>query len=200
MGRDVIDPLFDGEDDAATPLTVEEREQLIPTYITNRAELNEAEQLGIAAADRWAFNRTRNILDIAFLLALHKRMFGDVWRWAGEVRTTARNIGIDAHRIIAELGQRIDDAQYWIDQQIYDPDEIAIRFHHRLTQIHPFPNGNGRFARLAADLLVVKLGRDRFSWGRKTLADIGETRRHYVEALRAADRNEIASLLAFGRL
>ena len=152
------DPLFDAEDDAATPLTPDERAQLIPTYITTRAQLNEAEQIGIADADRWAFRRKRDVLDEDFLLALHKRMLGGVWQWAGTFRNTERNIGIAAYLIGVELRTLIGDVKYWIEHNTFPIDEIAVRFHHRLVAIHPFPNGNGRHSRLAADLLIVSLG------------------------------------------
>jgi Fic-DOC domain mobile mystery protein B len=153
------DPLFDGDDEANTPLTAEEREQLIPTYITERAELNEAEQVNIAQANAW-LSRTRNkdVLDDAFIRELHRRMFDDVWKWAGRYRTTARNIGIDAYRIPTEVRQLVDDTRYWVEHQTYLPDEIAIRFSHRLVSIHPFPNGNGRISRLAADIMAMELG------------------------------------------
>lgn len=193
------DPLFDAEDEATTPLTAEEREGLIPAYITLRHELNEAEQIGIEEADRWAFARKRDLLDERFLKSLHKRMFGQVWRWAGDFRTTARNIGIDAYRIGMELRQLLDDARYWVEHQTYPADEIAVRFHHRLVAIHPFPNGNGRHARLAADLLAVQLGVPRFTWGRANLVEPKDTRLAYVAALRAADGHDIAPLLAFAR-
>lgn len=195
----MTDPLFDGNDEANTPLEPDEREGLIPTYITLRAELNEAEQIGIADADRWAFSRKRDVLNISFLQALHRRMFGNVWRWAGAYRTTPRNIGIDAYRIAVELTQLVDDTQFWIGNGIYPPDEIAIRFHHRLVFIHAFPNGNGRHARLAADLLIVQLGQKRFSWGSASLVAAAETRQNYVAALRAADGHEITQLLHFAR-
>lgn len=193
------DPLFDGDDDAATPLTAEEREALIPTYVTLRRELNEVEQIGIADADRWAFARTRNVLDEPFLKNLHKRMFGRVWRWAGAYRTTPRNIGIDAYRIMPELHQLLDDVRYWIDHATYPPDEIAVRFHHRLVFIHPFPNGNGRHARLAADLLALQLALPRFTWGSANLVEPQATRAAYVGALRAADGHDIEPLLTFAR-
>jgi Fic-DOC domain mobile mystery protein B len=193
------DPLFDEDDDANTPLTAEEREGLIPTYIALRAELNEAEQIGIANAERWAFSRRRVILETAFLQQLHKRMFGDVWKWAGQFRTSARNIGIDAYRIPVELRSLCDDTRYQIANTTYAPDEIAIRFHHRLVFIHAFPNGNGRHARLAADLLARQLGAQRFTWGSANLVDAAEARRRYVEALRAADAHDITALLAFAR-
>lgn len=193
------DSLFDGDDDAATPLTPEERDGLIPSYITLRRELNEAEQINIADADRWAFSRKRDVLDEPFLRTLHKKMFGKVWRWAGQYRMTARNIGIDAYRIAGELAQMLGDVRYWIDHGTYEPDEIAVRFHHRLVFIHPFPNGNGRHARLAADLFIVGLGASRFTWGRINLVDPAETRAAYVAGLRAADGHDIAPLLAFAR-
>lgn len=193
------DPLFDANDKAATPLTPDERRQLIPTYITTRAQLNEAEQIGITEADSWAFARKRDVLSEKFLLGLHKRMFGKVWRWAGAFRTTARNIGVDAYQIGIELRGLLDDVRYWIENQTYTPDEIAVRFHHRLVWIHPFPNGNGRHARMAADLLAVSLGCPRFSWGSASLVKPDETRARYVAALKAADDHDITPLLAFAR-
>lgn len=195
----MTDPLFDPDDDAATPLDPEERLQLLPTYITTRPQLNEAEQINITEADVWAFSRRRDVLSEAFLLGLHRRMFGRVWRWAGTIRTTERNIGVEAYRIAIELRSLLDDVRYWIDHATFPPDEIAVRFHHRLVWIHPFPNGNGRHARLAADLLAVALGRPRFSWGRANLVAAAATRAAYVAALKAADDHDIAPLLAFAR-
>ena len=140
------DPLFTDDDDANTPLTDEEREQLIPAYITLRHELNEAEQINIGQALRWAAARKkRDVLDQNFLRQLHKRMFGDVWRWAGQYRTSARNIGADAYRITMDVHQAIGDACYWIEHKTYPPDEIAVRFSHRVVAIDPIPKGNGRF-------------------------------------------------------
>ncbi|MFN0023606.1 MAG: mobile mystery protein B [Parvularculaceae bacterium] len=193
------DPLVDADDDAATPLTPEERAQIIPTYITERAQLNEAEQHNITAADLWAFKRKRDVLDTDFLLRLHKRMFGKVWKWAGSIRKTERNIGINPIRISVELRTLLDDGAYWIKCETYPPDEIAVRFHHRLVLIHPFPNGNGRHARLAADLLTVRLEQPRFSWGSGNIAKPAATRAAYITALKAADAHDIAPLRAFAR-
>lgn len=194
------DPLFIDDDDANTPLTDEEREQLIPAYITLRHELNEAEQINIGQALRWATARKkRDVLDQNFLRQLHKRMFGDVWRWAGQYRTSARNIGVDAYRITMDVHQAIGDACYWIEQKTYLPDEIAVRFSHRLVAIHPFPNGNGRVSRLIGDLLAQQLEQEPFTWGRANLVDAGETRARYIEALRAADNHDIKPLLLFAR-
>lgn len=193
------DPLIDAEDDASTPLTPEERDALIPSYITQRRELNEAEQVGIDDASRWAFSRMRDVLIDEFLCQLHRRMFGDVWKWAGQFRTTPRNIGVDAWQISPELRQLLDDVRYWIEHQTYAPDEIAVRFHHRLVWIHPFPNGNGRLSRLAADLLAVQLGQERFTWGSGNLVTIADLRKRYVDALRAADGLVVEPLLEFAR-
>ena len=193
------DPLLDPGDDAATPLEPEERRQLIPTYIMTRAQLNEAEQIGITAADEWAFKRKRDVLNEKDLLALHKRMFGKVWKWAGAFRTTERNIGVSPYLIATQLRMLLDDVRFWIDNKTYEADEIAVRFHHKLVWIHPFPNGNGRHARMAADLLAVSLGRPRFTWGSASLVEAADTRAQYVAALRAADAHDIAPLLAFAR-
>ncbi|NLS21354.1 mobile mystery protein B [Rhizobium sp. P40RR-XXII] len=193
------DPLFLDDDEANTPLTAEEREQLIPSYITLRHELNEAEQINIGEGLRWAMSRKRNVLDQDLLNELHRRMFGDVWRWTGQYRTTPRNIGVDAYRIATDVRHIVDDARYWVEHETYSPDEIAVRFSHRLVAIHPFPNGNGRFSRLVGDLLARQLQRPPFSWGRSNLIDAGETRARYVAALRAADNHEIKLLLEFAR-
>ena len=193
------DPLFGDEDVANTPLTAEEREQLIPSYITLRHELNEAEQVNIGQALRWTMARRRNVLDQEFLSGLHRRMFGDVWRWAGHYRTTTRNLGVDAYRIAMDVHQLVDDGRYLAQHEIYPPDEIAVRFSHRLVAIHPFPNGNGRLSRLVGDLLGRQLGEPVFTWGRAGLIDAGETRARYVAALRTADGYDIGPLLAFAR-
>jgi Fic-DOC domain mobile mystery protein B len=193
------DPLFDDDDEANTPLTPEEREGLIPAYITLRHELNEAEQVNIGQGFRWAMARRRNILDSDGLSELHRRMFGEVWRWAGEYRRTGRNIGVDAIRIPMDVRALVDDGRFWVEHGTYEPDELAIRFSHRLVAIHPFPNGNGRHSRLVADLLARQLGRPPFSWGRANLVDAGETRARYVAALRAADGHDLGPLLAFSR-
>lgn len=188
------------EEDGNTPLSAEERLGLIPSYITLRHELNEAEQINITEGEKWAIRRTSDWLNENHLRELHKRMFGEVWSWAGDYsREINRRIGSDSFQIPLDMRQMFDDVRYWIDNATYPPDEIALRFHHRLTQIHPFPNGNGRLSRLAADLLARQLGRDYFTWGRTNLAEPNETRRHYIDALRAADGHDIEPLLEFAR-
>lgn len=191
------------EPEDATPLEPQEREGLLQTWITHRRDLNEAEEENIVEGAAWARGRRRlpleRMLSEDFMRMLHKRMFGDVWQWAGTFRATERNIGIQAYRIGIELASLLNDVRYWIEHETFPPDEIAIRFHHRLVAIHPFPNGNGRHARLAADLLIERLGGSPFSWGGGSLANVGELRARYVAALRAADNHDIAPLIEFAR-
>lgn len=191
--------VFQEPDDAATPLAPEEKADLIPAYISTRRELNAAEQENIARGQAWALERQRDILTESFVKELHRRMLGDVWRWAGNFRNSARNIGVDHWDIQPALRVLLDDVKMWIDQKSYPPDEIAVRFHHRLVQIHPFPNGNGRHSREMADLLIRQLGGQRFSWGSGGLRNASELRRRYIDALHAADSYDIGPLLAFAR-
>jgi Fic-DOC domain mobile mystery protein B len=199
MGGDMSDDFLVEHDDASTPLSAEELEGLIPSYITLHSELNEAEQANILDVEEWAFKRKRDVLTEKFLNDLHKRMFGRVWKWAGEHRHTGKNIGVDAYHIPVELRQLLDDVRFWINNDTYQPDEIAARFHHKLVWIHIFPNGHGRHARLATDLLITALGQPHFTWGRENLVDANETRQAYVDTLRSADQHDCGPLLAFVR-
>jgi Fic-DOC domain mobile mystery protein B len=194
-----VSDVFDQPDDA-TPLTVEEQRELIPSHISNRRELNEAEQENILRGQDWALRRRRrDVLNEKFITELHRQMLGEVWRWAGDFRRSERNLGIPFCEIPAALRHLLDDVKGWIEYKSFSADETAVRFHHRLVAIHPFPNGNGRHARLMADLLVMRLGGERFSWGRANIQDAGEMRAQYIEALKAADSHDYGPLLAFAR-
>jgi len=183
----------------ATPLDADELASLIPGHIITQGELNEWEQLNIVQGDTWARKQRKDILDEGFLRRLHQQMFGETWRWAGTFRKSDKNIGVDWLRIGVEVKNLLDDVHYQVEHSSLPPDEIAVRFHHRLVAIHPFPNGNGRHARLMADLLAERLGRPRFTWGSASLVDANETRQRYIAALQAADARDIAPLLAFAR-
>lgn len=183
----------------ATPLDADERASLIPGHITNQRELNEWEQLNILQGEAWAGKQRKEILSEAFVRQLHKQMFGDTWRWAGQFRKSDKNIGVDWLKISVELRKLLDDVAEQIAHTSYPPDEIAVRFHHRLVAIHPFPNGNGRHARLMADLRVERLGQARFTWGSRGLVDASATRKAYIAALQAADARDYVSLIVFGR-
>ena len=193
--------MIEDEPKGTTPLDPDETNGLLLTHITTREELNFWEQQNIDEAEEWAFGRRHsNILSQSFVCRLHKRMLCDVWEWAGRFRTNQKNIGIDPWQISTELGQLNGDVQTWIGHGTYSPDEIAVRFHHRLVQIHPFPNGNGRHARLMTDLLLVQtLHKPRFTWGQKNIIAPGETRENYIAALKAADEFDFTPLLQFVR-
>ncbi|MDB4948918.1 MAG: mobile mystery protein [Gemmatimonadetes bacterium] len=185
--------------DGATPLDPDESEGLIPRHIATRGELNEAEEANIARGFAWGLKvlRRRDVLSESFVYDLHARMFGDVWGWAGAVRRSNKNIGIDRFRVRMAVRDLMADAAAWREGSVYVPDEAAVRLHHRLVWIHPFPNGNGRHARMMADLYMVRERRRPLPWG--PLADTGALRAAYVSALRAADRDDYRPLLEFAR-
>ena len=184
-------------DDNSTPLTEEEKQQLKAKWITNRTELNELETKGIADAEIWLLKNKKDILNETFIKNLHKKMFGDIWKWAGTFRTTERNVGVAPYEIQPKLKILLDDVRFWIDNRTFSPKEIAIRFHHRLVQIHPFPNGNGRISRLMADLLMKQFGLPVLDWGSGNMTEISELRKKYISALQDADNGDYSSLLNF---
>ena len=191
--------MSDGLPDGATPIDPDEAEGLIPEHVTTRGELDELEEANIQEGLEWALTKSREVLSEEFLYELHRRMFDGVWTWAGKVRLTDKNIGVDKNTVRTEVRNLIEDARYWRDNMVYQPDELAVRFHHRLVSIHPFPNGNGRHARLMADLLVRQLGASAFSWGGVSLTNTSELRTAYIGALRTADEGEVGPLLEFAR-
>lgn len=184
-------------DDNSTPLTEEEKQQLKAKWVTTRSELNELETKGIADAEIWLLKNKKDILSETFIKALHKKMFGDIWKWAGTFRTTERNIGVAPYEIQPKLRILLDDIKFWIANRTYSEKEIAIRFHHRLVQIHPFPNGNGRISRIMADLIMRTFGLDDLDWGSGNLTEISEMRTKYISALQDADNGDYTKLIDF---
>lgn len=192
------------EPDGATPLDHDDAEGLIPQHVATRAELNQAEFENLLASLPWARSLAARVepvelLEPRRLFELHRRMFGDVWRWAGQQRRRETNIGVDPVQIIEQVRVALDDAAFWHAQQTYAPDEIAVRLHHRLVAIHPFPNGNGRCTRLMADLYLRSAGEPELTWGGRELDRAGVLRSSYLRALRAADAGDLEPLLAFVR-
>src|SRR5574344_1362639 len=184
-------------DDNSTPLTEDEKKDLKVKWITTRAELNELETQNIIKAQLWLMNSKKDILSEDFIKTMHKKMFGDVWMWAGTFRTTERNIGVVPYEISSKLRMLLDDIKFWIENKTFDELEIAVRFHHRLVQIHPFPNGNGRLSRLMADLLMRKFGLPDLNWGSGNLTEVSELRKSYIDALHDADKSDYTKLIEF---
>jgi len=187
-----------------TPLDEDEKDGLLVPTITTRGELDEFEQLGVEKTNEWLLTKTftaRKILSEEFVKDLHKRMFGDIWKWAGEFRRTNKNIGVDKFNIGIGLRTLLDDCNYWIENKVFSEDEIAVRLSHRIVLIHPFANGNGRHSRLMADILISKVfGEAFFTWGSVNLTKKGEARTKYLAALRAGDQNDYKPLIEFARL
>lgn len=189
----------------ATPLDPDELNGLKLNYITTQGELNEAEQENIIKASVWCGKNTRkvDVLSEDFIRKLHSKMFSDVWKWAGKYRTSDKSIGVHWPQVSTSVMNLCADAKHWIDHQTYSWDELGARFHHRLVQVHPFPNGNGRHARLITDVLLLKNGQESFSWGAKSskgnLTSAGELRNAYISALQEADRKRFAKLIEFVR-
>jgi Fic-DOC domain mobile mystery protein B len=194
--------LLDPTAEANTPLSADELAELIPNLAT-KDELNEFERANIYQARIWAMSGRQlkkcDPFSEAYLRELHTKMFDHTWKWAGKYRTTEKNLGVPPHLILERIGVLLGDARFWTENQTYSVDEIAVRFHHGLVQIHPFPNGNGRHARLIADVIVAQKGRATFTWGDKELVQIGPVRESYLNALREADDGNIQPLLAFAR-
>ncbi|MCF7958357.1 MAG: mobile mystery protein B [Phycisphaerae bacterium] len=185
--------------EGATPLDPDEIEGLIPTHITRRDELDRWEQENINEALAWIEERRpKDILNERFMKQLHKRMFSNVWKWAGTFRKSDKNIGVSWYKIPIELKLLCVDTEYWIEHQAFSEVEMAARFHHRLVSIHLFPNGNGRHARLMADILMQYiLNQPLLTWGKANLIKSGDDRKKYIEALKSADNGEYELLLQF---
>jgi Fic-DOC domain mobile mystery protein B len=188
--------------DANTPLSPDEQVDIIPNLAT-REELNEWERDNILRARQWALASRQlarsNPASEEYVRELHRRMFDQTWKWAGHYRKTEKNLGVPVHQILEKLGQLLGNAAYWLENNTYAVDECAVRFHYELVLIHAFPNGNGRHARLIADVVAVKNACPVFSWGSRDFLAPGEARDAYLRALRAADHRDFEPLLRFAR-
>lgn len=186
-----------------TPIEEEELQGLLIKTITTRGELDEFEQKNIEEAMLWTMQRTfrkEKVLTESFIRSLHKRMYGNVWSWAGKFRKTERNIGIDSKHISVSLKNLLDDTLLWLQNNTFSYDEIAVRFKHRLVSIHCFPNGNGRHSRLMADIIIEKICKEpRFTWSRGDLSKKSQMRDVYIAAVKEGDKNNYQPLLAFAR-
>ncbi|MBU2649667.1 MAG: mobile mystery protein B [Bacteroidetes bacterium] len=186
-----------------TPLDEDEKEGLLIKSITTRGELDEFEQLNIEKAIQWTIGKKwkpEYILSEVFVKELHKRMFNEVWSWAGKFRITNKNIGVDKYEIGISLKQLLDDSLYWLENKTYSDEEIAIRFKHRIVSIHCFANGNGRHSRLMADIIIKQIfGRSIFTWSRTNINKTGESRCVYLMAIRQADSGDINPLINFAK-
>jgi Fic-DOC domain mobile mystery protein B len=194
------DSKFRDYPEGATPLDLDELAGLRFRHVSTRGELDQLEQAGITDGIKWlAKQKKPDVLSEAFVCELHRKLFGSVWLWAGTFRRTEKNIGVDPIQVAIQLRQLLDDAKYWVEHGTYESKELAARFHHKLVYIHPFPNGNGRHARIMADAILTKLLNEPvIDWaGNYRLEAMNERRNEYIAALRAADGDEFSPLLKF---
>ena len=188
-------------DQGQTPLDSEYLSGLRLVGVTTKLQLDELEQLNIQSAMNWLIRnppKHDSLLEEKFIKSLHKRMFGDVWLWAGNFRRVDTNIGVDWWKIPSELKLLMDDAQFWLEHNTYPKEEWAIRIKHRLVSIHCFPNGNGRHSRLFADVLINNFANmPYFTWGAQASLDEYTTRANYLTSLRTADLGDYRPLIRF---
>lgn len=185
-----------------TPLDPEELEGLKIHSISSKAELDELEQHNIEEAMIWVMSikmHFEKIISEKFILELHKRMYKNVWNWAGAFRTREKNLGVLPYMISIDLKCLLDDTLFWINHQTYSSHEIAIRFKHRLVSIHCFPNGNGRHSRLMADIIMEKVFKLKpLTWGMNQVgADKVQIRNEYIKAIKLADQHNYQPLIQF---
>jgi Fic-DOC domain mobile mystery protein B/predicted DNA-binding mobile mystery protein A len=205
-GISFYEPVGDPARESA-PLDPEETGGLRLSHIATRGELRRWESGSVHAAEAWAFSRKRaDLFSEKWIRQLHFRMFGQVWKSAGELRTLGAQRdpgrGSPPAEILPRLSALFENAAYWAKAKVYPPDEACARFHHRLASIRAFDQGSGRHARLMADLALVRIyGKPRFTWGGPPSggAGEGETIKRYLEAMRAADARDFKPLLAFAR-
>jgi Fic-DOC domain mobile mystery protein B len=187
--------------EGATPIDPDEAEGLLLNHITTQGELNRWEQENILEALSWIDKKKpADIFNEPFIKQLHKRMFGRVWRWAGQFRRSDKNIGVSWDQVPICLKNLCDDVPEWIKSRNESSEEMAARFHHRLVWIHPFANGNGRHARLMTDIFLENVFHSSpFTWGKRELTSPGEYRSRYINALQEADKGNYIPLLEFAK-
>ncbi len=186
-----------------TPIETNELNDLKINSISTQSELNELEQQNVEKAIAWSLKRRfsdKEILSEDFIKQVHRKMFDEVWVWAGKFRLTQKNIGVNHYLIPVELRTLIEDCIFWKNNNTFLADELAIRFKHRLVSIHPFPNGNGRHSRLMADIIISHIFKKPvFTWGLKNLNTSANQRQHYIHSLKQADKGNCNQLLQFAR-
>jgi len=195
----MTDRLKDPE--GATPLNPEELAGLKLKHVAKREQLDELEQANIQNGLLWLGRRKNRgkIFNEEFVRELHRQLFGDVWWWAGDFRTTEKNIGVAPYQISSELRKLLGDVSYWVEHKTFEPIVIAAQFHHRLVWVHPFTNGNGRHSRIMADVILIELlDAEAIDWSKgHDLQKMGDRRSEYIAALKMADAKDYRPLFEF---
>lgn len=136
--------------------------------------------------------------DLPWLKRLHKQMFGDVWRWAGQTRSRDLNIGVKWYLIDQRLQNLLGDLESWEESGL-ETLECAVRLHHKAVEIHPFINGNGRWGRMLANIFLRTRNHGETAWPEDLLGTTSTIRGEYLAAIKAADHGDYELLLALHR-
>ena len=176
---------------------------LLHRHLTTQEELNALEFANInQAMGKYllgSLTEKKAPFTLEWLFQVHREMFEEVWDWAGKPRNTEFKIGVLPAQIPSFLKQLLDDLKYWEGQTTMEPIEIASHLHHRLVQIHPFENGNSRWARLLTNIYLKKQGLPLVQWPEGSLGQEGDIRDCYIDALKAADRGDSGALIDLHR-
>jgi len=162
-----------------------------------RAELNQAEAENVRKVMVKYFAAKPSRRSAPFTLSwarrLHKQMFGDVWKWAGQFRRENLNIGCDWHQVQIQLQALLDDLAFW-EGQGHSLLDQAVRLQHRAVRIHPFRNGNGRWARMLANIWLKRHGHPITEWPEESIGSNSVIRNEYLAAIRATDEGDDGAL------
>jgi len=176
------------------------------SWVRTSSALDKAEYRNIAAAiEKYLSGRpSRRAAPFTanWMLKLHGEMLGDVWRWAGKIRNAELNIGIEWMLIPDRMEELARDAAFWRQCEDADRDllsEAAI-LHHRAVRIHPFLGGNGRWARLLAEIWLRQHSHAGINWPENVLpAKDSPIRLEYIAALKTADAGDVDPLIELHR-
>lgn len=192
--------------EGATPLNLDDMLGLKYKHIDTREQLNEVEAANILQGQIWASKLNKGAKELTrddifnrdFVSDLHKALFGEVWEWAGHFRKRELNIGVDPKNIAVDLHNFLEDAKCWLEFKHYDNLELSARIQHRLVQIHPFVNGNGRHSRVFTDIVRVYLLNEKpIKWANAKLENMTEERNSYISGLREADVGDLSTFIKY---
>ena len=178
---------------------------LLLEHLSTTTARNAAETEAISRAyDKYVFRARRKKqgtewLTDDFIRRVHADMLGTIWEWAGKYRQTKFNLGVDPHLIREQIKLFTEDFLYWNGtESTMSVIEIAARIQHRLTNIHPFTNGNGRHARLITDIFLHSRKLPIPQWPQiQLMAQGNEIGEQYITAMKKADNGDINDLIQF---
>ena len=173
-------------------------------WIKNRAQLAEVEAKAVGLVHAKYLHgkpdRRRAPFTFKWMMNVNKEMFGKIWVWAGVRRKIElAGVGSKPYNIEVEVNELLGDMVVWTDTGM-PLIEQATRLHHRAVFIHPFENGNGRWARLLSNILLKQNDGAIVSWPDDNLVGCSSAiREEYISCLKAADQGDVEPLLGLHR-